>query len=336
MKMMTPPLRTISTFVRCAQIGSFSKAALELGMTPQAVSSQIKQLEDWVGVRVFHRTTRKISLTEEGWAFYERCKTGMDSIEEGVRRVRESADDAVGTVRLAVPYAISRGYIVPVLASFFDRYPRVSIELIIQNQQVDLVDQGVDLGIASGYMPRSSLIARKLASAELILCASPEYLKRHGSPRTMEDLHHHRCVALRHPRTGKIMPWTFQRDGETVTLDLPGCLTTNDTDTQRQSVLAGIGIGQLASFFVRSHVQAGRLEPLLIGYVAPPINFYLYMPRRTQIPKKTRVLADHLYREMRKHPDFQPILTELTGCKPDAQLSSRQAQAPLANSLRSS
>ena len=304
---MVPPLRAIVTFIRCAKLGSFSKAALDLGMSPQAISGQIKQLEDWVGVRLFHRTTRKISLTEEGLAFFERCKTGMESIEEGLRSVRDAADDAVGTVRLATPYAISRGYIVPVLASFFERYPRVSVELVVQNNQLDIVEQGVDLGIASGAMPRSSLVVRRLATAELILCASPDYIKRHGYPQNIDALHEHRCVTLRHPATGKVMPWTFQQDQQAVTLNVASALATNDTDTQRQAVLEGIGIGQLASFFVRPQIRAGRLVPLLLAYVAPPINFFLYMQRRTQIPKKTRVLADHLYREIKRHPDFQPL-----------------------------
>jgi len=307
---MPNPLRTIVTFVRCAQAGSFSKAALELGITPQAVSGQIKHLENWVGVRLFHRTTRKISLTEEGWGFFERCKVGMDSIDEGVRSLRAATDEPVGTVRLAVPYAIGRGFIIPLLTAFFERYPQLSIELIVQNQNPDIVDQSVDLSIVSGpRLPNSSMIARKIASAELILCAARDYLKHHGTPTTIEELHRHRCVSLRHPRTGKIMPWTFQTREGAVTLDMAAALTTNDTDTQRQAVLHGAGIGQLASFFVWPQVRAGRLEPLLLGYVAPPINFYMYMPRRINIPKKTRVLADFLYKELKRHPDFQSMTT---------------------------
>ncbi|MYZ47587.1 LysR family transcriptional regulator [Propylenella binzhouense] len=302
---MRPPLRAIGTFVRCAEIGSFSKAALELGMTPQAVSGQIKQLEDWVQVRLFHRTTRKISLTEEGASFFEHCKSGMETIDDGVRALREATSEAVGTVRLAMPYVISRGYITPLLGRFFDLYPRVSIELIVQNQNPDVVEQSVDLGIGSGPMPKGSIIARRLASVELVLCAAPAYLERFGTPASIADLKRHRCVALRHPRTGKIMPWTFKGESGTVTLDLEGCLTTNDTDTQRQAVLSGVGIGQLASFYVAPNVRAGLLSPLLIGYTAPPYHFYLYMLKRTKIPLKTRVLADYLYRELRSLPDFQ-------------------------------
>jgi DNA-binding transcriptional LysR family regulator len=304
---MQLPLRTIATFVRCAETGSFSKAALDLGMTPQAVSSHIKQLEDWVGVRLFHRTTRKIGLTEEGSGFFEQCKAGIDSIEDGVRSLNESTHEAVGTVRMAVPYAIARGYITPILARFFDKYPRVSIELIIQNQTPDIVEQGVDLGISSGTLPASSMIARRLVSTELVLCASPAYIETYGIPSSIEGLHDHRCVGLRHPRTGKIMPWTFRTDTGVVALDINCDLITNDTDTQRQAVLHGVGIGQLASFFVSPHVRENNLVPLLMGYVAPPIHFHLYMLRRTQMPRKTRVLADFLYKEFRKHPDFKPF-----------------------------
>jgi LysR family transcriptional regulator for bpeEF and oprC len=166
----------------------------------------------------------------------------------------------------------------------------------------------VDLSVVSGpRLPSSSMIVRKIASAELILCVARDYVERYGTPRTIEELHRHRSVSLRHPRTGKIMPWTFQTRQRRVTLDMVAALTTNDTDTQRQAVLNGAGIGQLASFFVWPHVRAGRLIPLQLGYVAPPINFYLYMPHRTNIPKKTRVVADFLYKELKHHPDFQPM-----------------------------
>lgn len=300
-------LRGIEVFVRSAQTGSFSKAALDLGMTPQSVSSQVKSLEDRVGVRLFHRTTRKISLTEEGWHFYERCRSGLDSIEEGLRTLTEATDEVFGVVRLAAPYGLCRAYITPILPQFLDMYPRVSVELITHYQTPDIVEKGVDVGITSGHLPQSSIIARKFASIELILCAAPSYLAARGVPQTVEDLHQHRCVTLRHPHTGKIMPWTFQNGKEIVTLDIQGALATSDTDTQRQAVLAGAGIGQLASFFVSPQAAAGRLKPLLIGYVAPPISFYLYLPRRSKIPRKTRALADFLYGALRRNKDFEPM-----------------------------
>ncbi len=304
---MTIPFRNVATFVCCAENGSFSKAALHLGMTPQAISSQIKQLEEWLGVRIFNRTTRKISLTEEGRHFFERCKTGLESIEEGIRGARESTDEAVGTVRLSMPFGISRGYILPMLSTFFARYPKVSVELITQDTSVDIIDQSVDLGIASRSVPGSSLIVRKLASAELVLCASAEYIEKYGTPKNIDALRRFRCITLRHPKDGKMMPWTFRKGKELINIDITGCIVTSDTETHRHAVLQGLGIGQVASFFVRAHMRTGRLVPISLGYEAPPIEFFLYMPQRMQIPKKTRALADHVFREFRRNPDFVPL-----------------------------
>jgi len=302
-------LRGISTFIRSAEVRSFSKAARELGITPQAVSSQVKQLEEWAGVSLFHRTTRRISLTEEGAVFYERCRTGIEAIDDGVRSLRNAADELSGTVRVSVPYYISRTYILPVLSEFLSRHPRVTVEMVAQNEYPDFVGQGIDIAVMSRHLPRDSFIARKIASVKLILCASPGYLSRHGSPKTPEDLRRHHCVTLRHPTTGKLLPWSFQRGKKIVAVDAPGTLTVNDTDTQRQAVLNGVGIGQLASFFVYPHVKQGRLKTLLMGYVAPPIDIYLCMENRTKIPKRVTALFDFVYHELSTHEDFKPLPT---------------------------
>jgi LysR family transcriptional regulator for bpeEF and oprC len=303
-------LRNITTFVQSARMSSFSKAALELALTPQAVSNQIKQLEELVGVQLFHRTTRKISLTEEGRIFYDHCSSGLDSIDEGLRKLNDAARDAIGTVRIAVNYAMGRGYVVPIVTRFMEKYPRISVELIVQNQTPDIVDQGVDLGITGRPIPTTNLIVRKIAEVELVLCATPEYLARRGVPQSMQDLKSHRCVVLRHPGTGKILPWTFQENGRTLTLTVDAALTANDMDTARHAIVEGVGIGQVAGFFASSRMRQGKLVPLLIGYTAPPIVYHLYMLRRDKIPKKTRILADYIYKELKAHPDFQPLKLE--------------------------
>lgn len=300
-------LRGISTFIRSADAGSFSKAALELGITPQAVSAQIKQLEDQIGVGLFRRTTRRISLTNEGASFYERCCVAIETIDEGVRSLQDAASDTSGTVKISVPYFISRAYILPILAQFQKQYPRISIELIAQNEYPDFVDQGIDIAVMSRHLPGSSFIARQIATVKLILCAAPSYLKQKGRPESPQDLHGHRCVVLRHPVDGKTLPWTFQMDKQVVAIDVYGSLITNDTDTQRQAVLHGLGIGQIASFFVRSHLRDGTLKPLLMTYVAPPINIYLCMANRAAIPKRTTALFEFLEPRLSRHPDFKPL-----------------------------
>jgi len=300
-------LHKFSTFVRAARAGNFSVAARQLGVSPQAVSNQVSQIEKWLDVRLFNRTTRKISLTEEGAALFECCKAGIDSIEEGIRALRERNQEAVGTVRLTVPYGLSQALVVPLLPSLLEQYPRIAVELLIQNEMPDIVEHSIDVGILGGALPMGSVVARKVTSFDMLLCAAPSYLKKHGTPRTMEDLKKHRCVNLRDPITGKIYPWTFRHRGRLMTLGLPASLTVNDTETHRRAVLNGAGIGQLASFFAAPHLRTNRLKQLLIGYVSAPIDIYLYVPRRDQMPRKNRLLADFLFEELRNHPDLQPL-----------------------------
>ncbi len=299
-------LRAIGTFIRAAQSGSISGAARELGLTPQAASKHILNLEQWAGVRLFNRTTHKISLTEEGLAFYARCKPALESIEEGLIELRDVTEEPVGKVRLAVPHGIVR-FVGPLMGRFLDQYPRVCIDLISHGKNPDVVQDRIDVGIQAGTLPDSSLVARKFASVQLVPCATPAYLQKYGIPKTMEDLKNHRCIKLRLPESGVTLPWTFQQGHEVVTFDVPASLTTNDVDLEFQAVLSGAGIGQLATVRIGSHVRAKRLRPLLIGYVSEHYGLYVYMPRRTFIPKKNRVLADFLYEELKQHPDLQPF-----------------------------
>lgn len=299
--------RSIASFLRSAQTGSFTNAGRELGMTPQAVSNQVKMLERWIGVRLFNRTTRQIGLTEEGASFYAHCKTGVGAIETGIRELREMTEEAAGTVRLAVPHGLCQGLIVDLLVDFFETHPRLNIDLVVQNEMPDPVRQGIDVGIIGGTLPSNSLVARRITTVQTILCASPEYLDRNGTPKTLDDLRSHRCVTLRNPRTGKILPWEFQQGDEAMTLDVAGALITNDTETQRRAVLKGAGIGQLAGFFVAPQLKDGKLTRLLTDYISYSLELYIYTPGGRNVPKRTRVLVDFLYNRLSRHSDFDKV-----------------------------
>ena len=300
-------LRALTTFIRITRAGSFSKAARELGVTPQAASYQVKQLERWVGVRLFNRTTRKLSLTEEGVSFYGTCVTAVDAIDEGVRNLHDATEEAFGKVRVAAPHGLCWRFIAPSIGRFLERYPRVSIELIVQNQVPDLVAQSIDVGILGDPLPENSMVARRIGTVQHVLCATPAYLKRHGTPRVMEDLRRHRCINLRNWITGQIVPWTFQKGDSVVTEDMAANLTTNDGDSELQAVLNGAGIALVSTFRIAPYIRSKRLKALLIGYVSQQYGLYVYMPRRIQIPKKNRLLADFLFDELRNHPDLQPF-----------------------------
>jgi DNA-binding transcriptional LysR family regulator len=297
-------LGAIVHFLKVAQTGSFSAAARVLHVSPQAVSSQIAHLESALGVRLFHRTTRRLNLTDEGLVLRDSSQNGMEAIEAGLENLRARQDDESGTVRLAVPYGLSQVLVVGMLPRFLELYPRIGIDLLVENQVLDVIAQGVDLGIVGGPLSMNSLVARRITSFKLILCAATSYLEKHGIPTTLEELAQHRRVNLRNPRTGKMTLWTFQREHEIVTLDGAGSLTVNDTETHRRAVLNGAGIGQIASFFAAPYIRTGHLTFIALGAIAEQIDLHLYVPQRRPTPKKNRLLGDFLVDEIRKHIDF--------------------------------
>ena len=229
-------VRGITTFIRIVQTGNFSRAARELGITPQGASIQVKQLEEWTGVRLFNRSTRRISLTEEGKSFYETCVTAIGSIDEEVERMRDSSQEVVGTVRLAAPVGMGSRFIAPSLGRFLEKYPRVSVDLLVQNRIPDIVGEGIDLGILPHPLPHTNLVARRVVTSPFVLVASPAYLQRYGRPQAVEDLARHRRVDLRSWITNTVRPWRLLRGDEVVVSDVPASLVTNDGDSLIEAI----------------------------------------------------------------------------------------------------
>lgn len=288
-------LRLITTFLAVAQAENFSRAARELLVSPQAVSAQISQLEAWLGVRLFQRTTRRVALTEEGRLFFERCRGGLQLIEQAELELRERRDDAVGSVRVVASQSLGQVLVAPLVARFCGLYPRLQVELVTQNQMPDMVDLGVDVGVIGGPLPSSSLVARRAGRFTHVLCASPDYLRRHGMPAEPQALARHRCIGLRHPRTGRVWPWTFQQGSRVVTVEPALDMLTPDPAVQRQLVLHGAGIAQIADYFARPHLASGALVELPLGYAGPRIDVHVFLPQRDQVPRRTRLLRDFLY-----------------------------------------
>jgi DNA-binding transcriptional LysR family regulator len=298
-------LKLVRSFVHAARAGSFTKTGRELGITPQAVSVHIRQLEQLCGVPLFSRTTRKINLTAEGQRLAESAQAGLETIEAGLRSIQDGRAEPSGEVRVTVPYGLGQAIVAPMIPELFEVYPDIRIELVVQNDIPDMVMQNVDIGIIGGELPVRALIARKVASFHNVLCAAPRYLERFGIPRTIDDLGDHRSVMVRNGRTGKVNHWVFHaRDHKITTVEVEGTLTVNDTETQRRTVLLGAGIGQLASFFVAPNIRAGNLVPLLTEFDCPPINIYIYMPQRAELPRRARAVSDFFTEKLQRHPDL--------------------------------
>lgn len=298
-------LRAISTFIKAAELGSFNKVAEAQGTTPQAVSKTIRQFEQHLGVRLFHRTTRNSSLTEEGQRLLESIKPSMDGVVGALARARSAAREDEGTIRVAASGSMGRRILMPLLAEFQLQYPSIQIDLIQEDGFSDLVHDRIDVGFRGGNAPDAQIVSRRLFPVQQIVCAAPSYLERHGTPLTLQDLQSHRCTAYRQPGSGRPMAWEFEIDGDTVFQHVTPVLLSNDPDTEMHAVLAGIGIGQIDSINATAAIRAGLLKPLLTNYLSERMGFYLYFPQRTDMPRRVRRFIDFIVERLRDSKEFR-------------------------------
>jgi LysR family transcriptional regulator for bpeEF and oprC len=297
-------LRALSTFVSIVSAGNFSKAANNLGITPQAVSLHVKQLEELVGVRLINRSTRGISLTDEGARFYKTCSAAIDAIDNDVRALRDSREKAFGNIRVGAPYGFGWRYVAPAIGKFRELHPEVSVELVIQNRVPDLLSESIDLVVLADPLTERSIVARKFCTMRSMLCASPQYLEKFGIPQDVEDLAQHRCINLKNWVDGRILPWRFRVGDEIFTRQFHSDFVTDDGDCALQAVLSGAGIAQLAGYRIQPHLASGALKTVLTSHTFE-YSFYLCMLSRTLIPKRIRVMADFLFNELKSHPELR-------------------------------
>lgn len=287
-------LRAIATFIKAAELGSLRQAAAAQAITPQAASQALNQLEAHLGVRLIHRTTRKLSLTEEGRRFLETAQPGLDSLQRALHGARRDREDMAGSLRIVAPRFIAQALLWPLLDEFCRQHPEVEPDVRLDDRLGNWVEDRVDVGFRAGAPPEEGLSARRLLALQLIVCAAPAYLARHGTPASIADLasDRHRCSGFRRPGSGKLMPWEFAVEGEIVARDLPAMLSTNDMDTEVQAVLAGHCIGQLVGIAAAPLIRAGRLVPLLTPYLAEHPGLYLYYGSRVAQPARVRAFIE--------------------------------------------
>jgi DNA-binding transcriptional LysR family regulator len=304
-------LRAIEAFAKAVELGSLRKAAAAQGLSPQAVSQALSQLEQHLGVRLLHRTTRNIALTEEGQQFLEATRPALAILERALQRVRATKDEIAGPLHIVAP----RSGFVPVLwrvvDAFCRKYPGIQPDLHLDDQVGDWVRERADVGFRIGAPPEDGLIARKLFPVQLIICASPAYLERHGAPRNLDGLSAHRCSVFRHPATGQVFPWFLKIDGEVVRRDLPPALSTNDIEIELQAVLDGQVIAQLSSMSAASHIRAGRVVPLLVQHVTDHMSVTLFYGSRRAQPARVRQFIDFAVERLTDNPDYVLKAAEL-------------------------
>lgn len=284
-------LNGIVAFVRTAETLSFVEAGRKLGISASAVGKAIAKLEASLGVRLFHRTTRRVSLTHEGQHFHERCHRILEELRDAEAMLSKAAQTPRGRLRVSLP-VIGYRFLLPVLPAFSARYPDVELDLDFNDRIVDVVEGGFDAVIRSGLLTDSSLMSRRLGPFSFVLCASPEYVARMGQPRTVAELVEHDCVRYRFPTTGRLQPWTFGEDDEPPRLRTS--MTCNNMEALRGAVIAGFGIGFVPDFLVRDALACGSLVTVLNDLAIPPGQFSVLWPSSRQLSPKLRVFVDFM------------------------------------------
>jgi DNA-binding transcriptional LysR family regulator len=288
-------LGSIELFLKAAETENFSSAAEALGVTPAAISRSIARLEDRLGVRLFARTTRQVSLTDDGRVYAEQCRQALAQLQEAERVLSGRQSVASGDLRISLPTTYAHHRVLPLLPEFMRRYPKMSIELNIDNRNIDLVDSGYDLAIRLGEPEESRLIARKLEAAALGVYASPAYLQAAGKPKSLADLNKHACIQFVMPSTGKIMPWSFVEKGQPIEVRLSAAVRcSHDVLGCVSYAAAGGGLCQTYNFIVADRVRRGELLEVLKNFRGRTRPFYLLYPQNRHLSAKVRVFVDYL------------------------------------------
>ena len=297
-------LRSITTFARTAELGSLRRAAAAQNITPQAASQALAQLEQHLGVRLFHRTTRSMRLTEEGRRFLEAAQPALAGLQRALAVVRQSKDEIAGPLRIVAPRLTFVRVLWPLLDGFCRRYPDVQPDVLMEDRVGNWVEDRVDVGFRIGPSPAEGVVARRLFPMQLIICAAPAYLRRHGAPRRLEDLASHRCSVYRNPNTGQALPWNVKVDDAIVGYEVPPALCSNDEELETEAVLAGQVMGSLTNIACAGHIRAGRLVPLLTKHVSERASVFIYFGSRAAQPARVRAFIDHAVERLKDSKDF--------------------------------
>jgi DNA-binding transcriptional LysR family regulator len=295
-------LEAMNCFAKAVALGSYAQADRALGLTRSAVSKAVMELEHLLGARLLDRTTRRVSATEAGLAYYESCRDILARVEETEMQVSRLHDEPKGVLKINAPLSFGILYLGPAIAEFMAPYPELKIELTLNDRFIDPLEEGVDVTVRIGALADSSLIARKLAPARRVLAASPVYLQEHGMPASPANLQRHRCLTYGHSTT--LQRWQLGRDGAASSVTVNSVLCSNNGDVLRSAALAGRGIAILPTFLIGADLKAGRLSAVLPDYPPPQLGiFALYAPNR-YLAAKTRVLIDFLAGRFGETPDW--------------------------------
>jgi len=287
-------LQPLLAFSETAKRGGFAAAARELGTGPSTLAKAVSRLEASLGLRLFHRTTRQVTLTGDGERLFERCQRVLAELEEMQSEAAGTRTEPRGTLRIDMPIVFGRKVVLPVLARLLERHPELSIDARLSDAYADLVRDRLDLAIRVGALDDSTLVARRFASQQLVLVAAPSHLARHGTPRTLKDLARHRHIVFRLPGRGADRPQQFSTNGRAVILRPEDGLRFNDGEAMVEAAVLGLGLTQVPDYIAADALADGRLVELLKKHRPAPMPIHAVMPANRLVPARVRVVLDAL------------------------------------------
>lgn len=289
-------ISAIPVFTAVIEQGSFSKAAKKLGITKSAVSKRITGLEAQLGVKLLHRSTRKLNLTEAGERYFEYAVQALHAAQQAENAATELQQVAKGILRVSIPMSFGRLHVAPIIPVFLKQYPQIELHMNMSDTWADVIAEGFDVVLRAGNLPDSSLVARKLTPLHSVLCASPEYLQEYGTPKTPPELIQHNSILYTYHTV--VNEWGFIKNGEEQTVRISGNYQVNNSEALREALTQGLGIGRLPTFIAGNDIKTGNLLPVLEDYKMPHKVLYAVFPERQYRPEKVNVFINFLIEKL--------------------------------------
>lgn len=294
-------LTDIAVFAQVVESGSFTAAAERLSLSKSVVSKYVTRLEERLGARLLNRTTRRISLTEVGNAFYQRSRQGLLEIQEAEAEVSRLQGEPRGTLRINAPMSFGVLHLAPAMPDFLNRYPGLAVDLQFDDRKVEVIEAGFDVSIRIAQLEDSSLVAKRIAPCRHAIVATPDYLERHGTPITPADLQRHRIVSYQYQESAQ--QWEFlDKSGKSHSVPVTGILQMNNSLGMREAVINGAGIMRTPTFVVSDDIRKGRLQPLLTNYKTLQLSIYAVYPQRRHLSPKVRAWVEFLAERITDNP----------------------------------
>ena len=295
----------MEVFVQVVDAGGFTRAAEHLQLPKATVSTLVQSLEHALQVKLLHRTTRHVSVTSDGAAYYERCLRILADVREAEDALSRNRASPSGRLRVDVGSTAAHELIIPALPGFFQRYPDIRLELGCGDRPVELVEEGVDCAVRGGALGDSSLIARRIGVVQFVTCATPDYLARRGIPTHPDELKDHACISYFSSKSGRIHEWDFRRGNEEIRITPPSCVAVNDSMAYVRAGLEGLGVLKVSRFAFKKHSEAGRLREVLADWETDPIPVHVVYPQNRHLSAKVRVFVEWVADLFAEQPEFQ-------------------------------